>query len=351
MSGAGTHRPRGSQDHHLGSLRPSPDRCGRRAPASATPTGGHTRGRVWPLPHLTLSALQVAVAMAVSSGAPGLEAAALVGDDDPSAGRPGGARRPARFRGSRLACRQLGSCAVRGHAEVECERSRREVDSARHRLPVRVRLLRRPAQRRQVHADQRLGRQQGCDRLLQAADHPTCGSRDRARARCPARADRHAGLHKPRTLLGERLNDLVRATWSEVDVVGVCLPANERIGPGDGYLVGEVAALRRRPELMAIATKSDLVTPTRMAEHLSAIPGLEEQLGMGWADIVPVSAVIGGGTTPWTPRVAPTTDGPPPNSTTDRLLTDLLVSLLPAGPALYRTARSPTSRPRPWSPS
>ena len=48
------------------------------------------------------------------------------------------------------------------------------------------------------------------------------------------------GLHKPRTLLGERLNDLVRATWSEVDVVGVCLPANERIGPGDGYLVGEV---------------------------------------------------------------------------------------------------------------
>ena len=42
------------------------------------------------------------------------------------------------------------------------------------------------------------------------------------------------GLHKPRTLLGERLNDLVRATWTEVDVVGVCLPANQRIGPGDG---------------------------------------------------------------------------------------------------------------------
>ena len=55
------------------------------------------------------------------------------------------------------------------------------------------------------------------------------------------------GLHKPRTLLGERLNDLVRATWTEVDVVGVCLPANEKIGPGDTYLVGEIAALPKRP--------------------------------------------------------------------------------------------------------
>src|SRR5829696_4453761 len=35
------------------------------------------------------------------------------------------------------------------------------------------------------------------------------------------------GLHRPRTLLGERLNQLVRGTWTEVDVIGVCLPANE----------------------------------------------------------------------------------------------------------------------------
>ena len=47
------------------------------------------------------------------------------------------------------------------------------------------------------------------------------------------------GLHKPRTLLGERLNDLVRATWSKVDTVGVCLPADERVGPGDRFLIGE----------------------------------------------------------------------------------------------------------------
>jgi GTPase len=122
------------------------------------------------------------------------------------------------------------------------------------------------------------------------------------------------GLHKPRTLLGERLNDVVRTTWSEVDVVGVCLPANERIGPGDGYLVGEIAALPRRPQLMAIATKSDLATPTRMAEHLTAIAALEEQHGIRWAHIIPVSA--------------------PQDDQTD-LLADLLVSLLPPGPPLY----------------
>ena len=39
------------------------------------------------------------------------------------------------------------------------------------------------------------------------------------------------GLHRPRTLLGERLNDLVTATWSEVDVVAVCFPAEREARP------------------------------------------------------------------------------------------------------------------------
>ena len=98
------------------------------------------------------------------------------------------------------------------------------------------------------------------------------------------------GLHKPRTLLGERLNDVVRATWSEVDVVGVCLPANQRIGPGDRYLVSELAALPKTPRLVAIATKSDLVPSRRMAEQLVSIADLENALKINWADIVPVSA-------------------------------------------------------------
>jgi GTP-binding protein Era len=122
------------------------------------------------------------------------------------------------------------------------------------------------------------------------------------------------GLHKPRTLLGERLNDLVRATWTEVDVIGVCLPADQRIGPGDSYLVGEIAALPKRPDLVAVATKSDLVGSQRMAEHLLRINSLEAELGVSWSHIVPVSATAG--------------------HQLD-VLTDALVGLLPEGPRLY----------------
>lgn len=122
------------------------------------------------------------------------------------------------------------------------------------------------------------------------------------------------GLHRPRTLLGERLNDLVRETWADVDVVGVCLPADQRIGPGDTYLVTEIAKLPRRPLLVALATKSDLVKPVRMAEHLLKIASLEEELGIRWASIIPVSAV-----------------------TDDQVdvVTNELIKLLPEGPPLY----------------
>lgn len=122
------------------------------------------------------------------------------------------------------------------------------------------------------------------------------------------------GLHRPRTLLGERLNDLVHETWSEVDVIGVCLPANERIGPGDEFLVGEIAKLSKRPQLVALATKSDLVAPARMAQHLLKIASLEEKLGIRWASIIPVSAV-----------------------TDDQvdIVADELFKLLPEGPLFY----------------
>src|SRR5215218_4449078 len=61
------------------------------------------------------------------------------------------------------------------------------------------------------------------------------------------------GLHRPRTLLGERLNDLVRTTWSEVDIVAVCFPANEKPGPGDRFITAEVAGLRAT--VLAVVTK------------------------------------------------------------------------------------------------
>jgi GTP-binding protein Era len=98
------------------------------------------------------------------------------------------------------------------------------------------------------------------------------------------------GLHKPRTLLGERLNDVVRETLLEVDVIGFCLPADQKIGPGDGFIARELKEIqrdRRRP-VVAIATKIDIVDRQRLAEHLIAI----DQLG-DWAAIVPCSAVDG----------------------------------------------------------
>jgi GTP-binding protein Era len=121
------------------------------------------------------------------------------------------------------------------------------------------------------------------------------------------------GLHRPRTLLGERLNDLVRTTWSEVDVVAVCFPANEKIGPGDRFLVGQLAKVRRTPKV-AVATKTDLASPQRIGEHLQDIAALGAQTETQWHEIVPVSAVSGD-------QVG--------------LLADLLVGLMPEGPPLY----------------
>src|SRR5689334_1999510 len=96
------------------------------------------------------------------------------------------------------------------------------------------------------------------------------------------------GLHRPRTLLGERLNDLVTTTLSEVDVVAVCFPANEKIGPGDRFITAEVAKLRRTLKV-AVATKTDLATGEQIGKHLLDIAALGESTGVEWDEIVPGS--------------------------------------------------------------
>ena len=96
------------------------------------------------------------------------------------------------------------------------------------------------------------------------------------------------GLHRPRTLLGERLNDLVRETLTQVDVIVFCLPADQKIGPGDRYIAEQLAQLstgRRRTPVVAVVTKADLVTREELTKHLLKVNDLGE-----WADIVPVSA-------------------------------------------------------------
>src|ERR1700710_1486837 len=87
------------------------------------------------------------------------------------------------------------------------------------------------------------------------------------------------GLHRPRTLLGQRLNDIVRATWAEVDVVGFCLPADEKIGPGDRYIATELAKIPRTP-VIAVLTKTDLLSRDEVAVQLMAVQRLGEQTGL-----------------------------------------------------------------------
>jgi GTP-binding protein Era len=94
------------------------------------------------------------------------------------------------------------------------------------------------------------------------------------------------GLHRPRTLLGERLNDMVRESLADVEVVVLCLPANEQIGPGDRFLLDLVR--QTRASIIAAVTKSDLVGPQALAEHLLAVDEMAD-----FDEIVPVSAVSG----------------------------------------------------------
>ncbi|WP_406286900.1 GTPase Era [Embleya sp. NBC_00896] len=121
------------------------------------------------------------------------------------------------------------------------------------------------------------------------------------------------GLHKPRTLLGQRLNDLVRATWAEVDVIGFCIPADQKVGPGDKYIAAELAQAKRTPKV-AIVTKTDLVDQQTLVQQLLAVQKMGEDVGIEWAEIIPVSAV---------------------GDSQVALVADLLVPMLPEGPPLY----------------
>jgi GTP-binding protein Era len=119
------------------------------------------------------------------------------------------------------------------------------------------------------------------------------------------------GLHRPRTLLGKRLNDLVRDAYSEVDAIGLCIPADEPIGPGDRWIINQVRAVAPNTTLLVVVTKIDKVSKPNLAEQLSAVAELVDD---ATADIVPVSATTG--------------------EQIDVLI-DVLASKLPPGPAFY----------------
>jgi GTPase len=118
------------------------------------------------------------------------------------------------------------------------------------------------------------------------------------------------GLHRPRTLLGQRLNDLVKDTYSEVDVIGWCIPADEKIGPGDRWIYEQIRTIAPNTTLVAVVTKIDKAPKDRVAAQLLAV---SELVGPD-TEIVPVSATTG-----------------------EQLdvLTDVLAAQLPPGPAFY----------------
>lgn len=115
------------------------------------------------------------------------------------------------------------------------------------------------------------------------------------------------GLHRPRTLLGQRLNDLVENTLNEVDLIAFCTPANEPIGVGDKKIIADISGLRAKK--VAIVTKADTVSREKLAEHLMSV-----NEAFDWDEIIPVSALTGDQV---------------------NLLVDVLLSKLKDGPQLY----------------
>ena len=121
------------------------------------------------------------------------------------------------------------------------------------------------------------------------------------------------GLHRPRTLLGQRLNELVRTTWADVDVIAMCVPADQPIGPGDRMIANDIGEMKKTPKI-ALLTKVDLVSKKMLAERLVQLQDLARDNGWEWAHIIPVSAMKGENL---------------------EVVADVMISMLPESPALY----------------
>ena len=119
------------------------------------------------------------------------------------------------------------------------------------------------------------------------------------------------GVHKPKTLLGHRLNAVVDQSMDSVDVVILCIPADETSGAGDVYIAQEIAK-HPRAKKFAVITKTDLLSKEKLALRLTGIMELAQ--GFTWDEIIPVSAAI--------------------HDQID-LLNSLIGAALPAGPAYY----------------
>jgi len=112
------------------------------------------------------------------------------------------------------------------------------------------------------------------------------------------------GIHKPRTLLGERLNATATDATSGVDVVCLVVDATAPIGPGDRFVAGRVPA-----DGIIVVNKTDAASPDEVLQQLAKAA---EQLQR--SAYFPVSALTGAGV--------------------DDLVAEIM-SRLPEGPAWY----------------
>lgn len=123
------------------------------------------------------------------------------------------------------------------------------------------------------------------------------------------------GVHKPKTLLGNRLNQMVTENVSDVDGAVICLPADEEIGSGDKYLIDQLPA---NIKMFVALTKIDKVAKPNVAQKLIQISKLESEIKRTFSEIVPISAKHD-------------------QLQTVNTLKELLAKSLPMGPALYPT--------------
>ncbi len=117
------------------------------------------------------------------------------------------------------------------------------------------------------------------------------------------------GIHKPRTLLGERLNHLVDQVLGDVDVICFLVPATEKVGPGDRRIAESLDGYPRAKKI-ALVTKTDIASRDQVTERLMEVDSLRED----WVSVIPLSALAGEQL---------------------EVLTDELLALMPYGPRLY----------------